>query len=311
MGDALNALRPQRLRTKAASSLLPHWLDDYSECNSCSSRVLLAHVESANCPVAFQGLKITTSLSSVSMIFSDSQKDIYIISFTVTDKNGISDTVETLQSVDAVQTLPEISVAATDAKASEDGDTGKFTLTRTGDLSVALTVNFAISGSATSGVDYKSLGSSATFAAGQSTKVGTVTPISDTEVEGSETVTLTLIENTGYTVGASGGSANVIIREPKVEAQDYVVWYMEQARHATSRNSGTPVAVIRSPTQRIGDAPAALRPPQTEHKAAQSWLPQMALRLFGIKFWPPSRAIAHFGLANFPAPSGDYQPVRG
>ncbi|WP_221901003.1 hypothetical protein [Bathymodiolus platifrons methanotrophic gill symbiont] len=70
MGDALNALRPQRLRTKAASSLLPHWLDGYSECNSCSSRVLLAHVESANCPVAYQGLKITTSLSFVSMIFS-------------------------------------------------------------------------------------------------------------------------------------------------------------------------------------------------------------------------------------------------
>ncbi|WP_221898623.1 hypothetical protein [Bathymodiolus japonicus methanotrophic gill symbiont] len=70
MGDALNALRPQRLRTKDASSLLPHWLDGYSECNSCSSRVLLAHVESANCPVAYQGLKITTSLSYVSMIFS-------------------------------------------------------------------------------------------------------------------------------------------------------------------------------------------------------------------------------------------------
>ncbi|WP_221895878.1 hypothetical protein [Bathymodiolus japonicus methanotrophic gill symbiont] len=73
MRDALNALRPQRLRTKAASSLLPHWLDGYSECNSCSSRVLLAHVESANCPVAYQGLKITTSLSSVSMIFSGGQ----------------------------------------------------------------------------------------------------------------------------------------------------------------------------------------------------------------------------------------------
>ncbi|WP_221898352.1 substrate-binding periplasmic protein [Bathymodiolus japonicus methanotrophic gill symbiont] len=71
MGDALNGLRPQRLRTKAASSLLPHWLDGYSECNSCSSRVLLEHVESANCPVAYQGLKITTSLSSVSMIFSE------------------------------------------------------------------------------------------------------------------------------------------------------------------------------------------------------------------------------------------------
>ncbi|WP_221894506.1 hypothetical protein [Bathymodiolus japonicus methanotrophic gill symbiont] len=56
MGDALNALRPQRLRTKAASSLLPHWLDGYSECNSCSSRVLLAHVESANCPVAYHSM---------------------------------------------------------------------------------------------------------------------------------------------------------------------------------------------------------------------------------------------------------------
>ncbi|WP_263458601.1 hypothetical protein [Bathymodiolus japonicus methanotrophic gill symbiont] len=33
--------------------------------------MLLAHVESANCPVAYQGLKITTSLSYVSMIFSD------------------------------------------------------------------------------------------------------------------------------------------------------------------------------------------------------------------------------------------------
>ncbi|WP_221894843.1 hypothetical protein [Bathymodiolus japonicus methanotrophic gill symbiont] len=76
MGDALNALRPQRLRTKAASSLLPHWLDGYSECNSCSSRVLLAHVESANCPVAYQGLKITTSLSYVSMIFSESVEKV-------------------------------------------------------------------------------------------------------------------------------------------------------------------------------------------------------------------------------------------
>ncbi|WP_221894445.1 hypothetical protein [Bathymodiolus japonicus methanotrophic gill symbiont] len=85
MGDALNALRPQRLRTKAASSLLPHWLDGYSECNSCSSRVLLAQVESANCPVAYQGLKITTSLSSVSMIFSVGVSTSIIASFVNSD----------------------------------------------------------------------------------------------------------------------------------------------------------------------------------------------------------------------------------
>ena len=33
-----------------------------------------------------------------------------------------------------------------------------------------------------------------------------------------------------------------------------------QARHATSRNSGTPVTLIRSPTQRMGYALNALRP---------------------------------------------------
>ncbi|WP_263458977.1 hypothetical protein [Bathymodiolus platifrons methanotrophic gill symbiont] len=33
----------------------------------------------------------------------------------------------------------------------------------------------------------------------------------------------------------------------------------------------------------MGDALVALRPPQTEHKAAQSWLPQMALRLIRDK----------------------------
>ncbi|WP_221895276.1 hypothetical protein [Bathymodiolus japonicus methanotrophic gill symbiont] len=48
----------------------PNWLDGYSECNSCSSRVLLAHVESANCPVAYQGLKITTSLTYLRDIYS-------------------------------------------------------------------------------------------------------------------------------------------------------------------------------------------------------------------------------------------------
>ncbi|WP_221897985.1 hypothetical protein [Bathymodiolus japonicus methanotrophic gill symbiont] len=57
MGDALNALRPQRLRTKAASSLLPHWLDGYSECNSCSSRVLASTHRISELPCRLSGTK--------------------------------------------------------------------------------------------------------------------------------------------------------------------------------------------------------------------------------------------------------------
>ncbi|TXL13463.1 hypothetical protein BMR05_11495 [Methylococcaceae bacterium HT4] len=37
-------------------------MDGYSECNSCLPRALLAHFGSANCPVAYQGLKIITPL---------------------------------------------------------------------------------------------------------------------------------------------------------------------------------------------------------------------------------------------------------
>ncbi|WP_221896907.1 hypothetical protein [Bathymodiolus japonicus methanotrophic gill symbiont] len=88
MGDALNALRPQRLRTKAASSLLPHWLDGYSECNSCSSRVLLAHVESANCPVAYQGLKITSPFFLIFTII-ERQKGISRFSLSSVDSNSV------------------------------------------------------------------------------------------------------------------------------------------------------------------------------------------------------------------------------
>ncbi|WP_167374215.1 hypothetical protein [Bathymodiolus platifrons methanotrophic gill symbiont] len=40
----------------------------------------------------------------------------------------------------------------------------------------------------------------------------------------------------------------------------------QQARHATSQHSGTPVTNIHSPTQRMGDALVALRPSQLRTK---------------------------------------------
>ncbi|TXL04473.1 hypothetical protein BMR07_12405 [Methylococcaceae bacterium CS1] len=63
MGDALVALRPSQLRTKPCfvKTTSNGWTG-YSECNSCLPRALLAHFGSANCPVAYQGLKIITPL---------------------------------------------------------------------------------------------------------------------------------------------------------------------------------------------------------------------------------------------------------
>jgi Ca2+-binding RTX toxin-like protein len=95
--------------------------------------------------------------------------------------------------------LPSISVSATDATANESFDAGVFTLTRTGNNSQALTVNYTLSGTATNGTDYRNLSSSVTFAAGSSTATVTVNPIDDSTYEGTETITFSLASGSGYT----------------------------------------------------------------------------------------------------------------
>ncbi|MFN7138590.1 MAG: Calx-beta domain-containing protein [Limisphaerales bacterium] len=92
-----------------------------------------------------------------------------------------------------------VSVTATAATASESGPViGTFTLTRVGNLNLPLTVNYAVSGTASNGVDYLTLPGSVTFAAGASTTNITVTPIDDTISEFTETVILTLLASDNY-----------------------------------------------------------------------------------------------------------------
>ncbi len=109
-------------------------------------------------------------------------------------------------------TLPTVTVAATDASAAEPSNAGVFTISRTGSTTNALTVNYAVSGSAASGTDYTALGTSVTIPAGSSSVTKTVTPTDDASVESNETVILTLSPNAAYTVG-SPSSATVTIAD--------------------------------------------------------------------------------------------------
>src|SRR5207244_117622 len=101
---------------------------------------------------------------------------------------------------------PEVSVTATDSSASEAvapaaTDDGQFTVTRTGDTSSALTVNYTVSGTATAGSDYVTLSGSVTIPAGQSGAVIDVNVLNDAVTfEGDETVIVTLAAASGYTV---------------------------------------------------------------------------------------------------------------
>jgi Ca2+-binding RTX toxin-like protein len=88
---------------------------------------------------------------------------------------------------------------------TEDGTTNLvYTFTRTGslaDLAAALTVNYGITGTATNGTDYGSIGTSVTFLPGFATATVTVDPTADNISEGNETVALTLASGNGYSIG--------------------------------------------------------------------------------------------------------------
>ncbi|MDP0491583.1 MAG: Ig-like domain-containing protein [Verrucomicrobiota bacterium JB023] len=95
----------------------------------------------------------------------------------------------------------EVIVTATDASASEGGDTGQFTFRRFGDTSSELTVGYSVAGSATQGVDFSILDGSVTFASGEELATVTVEALNDNDIERTETVVLTLNAGSGYSIG--------------------------------------------------------------------------------------------------------------
>ncbi len=81
------------------------------------------------------------------------------------------------------------------------GLTGLFKLTRVNNVSEQVTVLFTLSGTADNGADYLQVTETISFAVGESEKTISITPIDDSEIEGVETVTITLSEGAGYNLG--------------------------------------------------------------------------------------------------------------
>ncbi len=71
----------------------------------------------------------------------------------------------------------------------------------------ATTVNYAISGTATSGADFTALPGTIAFASGDTSKTINVSALADSLFEDTESVTLTLLPGTGYTLMASQNSS--------------------------------------------------------------------------------------------------------
>ncbi|MBH8578183.1 DUF4347 domain-containing protein [Nostocaceae cyanobacterium CENA369] len=122
---------------------------------------------------------------------------------------------------------PIVSITATDANAAEaNNKPGIFRISRTGDVSTALTVKYTIIGTATNGIDYNQLNNTVAIAPGQSFVDITVTPVDDILKEGNETVTLTLSTQPDYDVDTSDSAATVVIADDPTTAvvpQPYLV----------------------------------------------------------------------------------------
>ena len=101
---------------------------------------------------------------------------------------------------------PAVSIVANAPTASESGDAGQFTLTRTGDTTNALVVTLTRTGTASDTTDYATIATTQTILAGQSSLTVNVTPVQDATNEGNETIILTVVAGSGYVVGTSSSA---------------------------------------------------------------------------------------------------------
>lgn len=117
--------------------------------------------------------------------------------------------------IDDDEDNPTVTVEVIDGVADESGDNpGLLRLTRTGDTTDGLNVEFYWKGTAQKGPDFVSLAGPVTIPAGQASLDIPVGPKADAAVEGIETATLEIIPAFGYNVGDPGEGTVAITDTP-------------------------------------------------------------------------------------------------
>ena len=126
--------------------------------------------------------------------------------------NLLGQTIEDTFTVSVDSSSPIIAIAATDPLAAEAGlDPGEFTITRIGNTTNPLTIQYTIGGTATNGSDYAQLANTVQIPAGQNSVTLTITPVDDTEIENNETVTLQLAQSDNYSLGDNTEATVIIV----------------------------------------------------------------------------------------------------
>jgi hypothetical protein len=113
-------------------------------------------------------------------------------------------------------TPPTVEIIASDAVACEFGtNTARFSIVRNNDPNLlSLTVKYAVSGTASSGVDYAALPGSITIPAGALATNIVITPLGDSLATNQVTVTLSLVPATNFSLTALSNATVSILDRP-------------------------------------------------------------------------------------------------
>ena len=111
--------------------------------------------------------------------------------------------------------LPAVTIVATTDTTLEGGSApGVFTLSRTGSTVASLTVDLAVAGTGSAGVDYVSVAGAGDIPAGSASVTIDITPINDMIQVGDRTVEITIVDSPGnYVVGALSQDTVTIVED--------------------------------------------------------------------------------------------------
>jgi uncharacterized delta-60 repeat protein len=119
--------------------------------------------------------------------------------------------------------LPTVTLTADDAEVLETSSTpARFVVSRSGDISRDLVVNYLLTGTATSGRDYNALPGAVTIPAGAGSTAILLAPRDDPLTEGNETVVMFLADSATYNVGWPN-SATVTILDDELPVVNLAV----------------------------------------------------------------------------------------
>ena len=116
--------------------------------------------------------------------------------------------IESIEIEDNDTGVPVVSMLVMDGDASETGNTAAFVISRIGSTADPLIVRYGVTGTATGNLDYTSLGTQITIPAGASSAPLVVTPLTDANAEGTETVIVTLAIDAAYVITRTPAQTN-------------------------------------------------------------------------------------------------------